>query len=232
MGRQLLQATIYMTLACMMSKMSIHQIWLSDNPIPESMEMYHKKIMSIHGTENLRLWKDKECLDLAKEFGLDETYNSWHHWVYKADIARVLIVFKYGGWYLDMDVELWKPLFEPDRFTIIQGYNYAIENAVFHAKPKHPILSRYIHRLTKLNTRRGNPINLTGRVAMRSCFGNSDINIISEEEFSEYGKHHYKNTWMSGNPKQDAETFLKGGTLYDRKRTERSCRNHAWRRDA
>lgn len=174
----------------------IHQIFLSDNPIPEQMAAFHEGIKNLHGAENVKLWRDDECATLAEEFGLKKLFNGFPHWVYKSDIARVLIIYKYGGWYLDMDIELLQPLPEPERFTIIAGQNYPIENAAFYAPANHPILKKYLYNLRFLKQMKGNPMHTLGRRALYRCFGLAPVKIMQLDEFGKYGTHHYMETWV------------------------------------
>jgi hypothetical protein len=88
----------------------IHFIWIGDNPIPP---MNQKCVES---------WR-KLCPDYEIKFWNEKSYNFLKHpytraaceakkWSLATDYARLDIIYKHGGIYLDCDVELLKPLDE------------------------------------------------------------------------------------------------------------------------
>lgn len=83
----------------------IHQIWLGET-IPEDIKL---AMISV-GAKNLdyeyTLWTDK---NLA-EFNLQHLVDTDMPKAFIANILRFNILSKYGGWYIDADMECFKPI--------------------------------------------------------------------------------------------------------------------------
>lgn len=52
------------------------------------------------------LWNETMLDDLiSSEYpDIKELYNSYDHWVKRLDVAKYLVLYQFGGWYIDMDV--------------------------------------------------------------------------------------------------------------------------------
>lgn len=65
-------------------------------------------------------------------------------WCFASDIARLQALVEEGGFYLDTDVELYRPLHElkVDDKRLVLGYMYdcALGTAFLYAPPRHPVL--------------------------------------------------------------------------------------------
>ena len=86
----------------------IHQIWVGPNPLPQKSIKFIENIKALHPDFDYRLWTDA---DLTPEnFSTLNYINSTHIYAQKADIMRYEILYKYGGLYLDIDFEVFKPL--------------------------------------------------------------------------------------------------------------------------
>ena len=113
----------------------IHYCWLSGDDYPP---MFKKCISSwekrLPGWE-LRLW-DKACLKEIKEPWVHEAYEA-KVYSHASDYIRLYAVYKYGGFYLDCDVEVLKdfsPFIELDYVLSIENSNSGyIEAATFGA---------------------------------------------------------------------------------------------------
>lgn len=90
---------------------TIHQIWIGDNPLPtawtDTVKDFAKKYDYTY-----KLWTDSS----VKELGMDEIpglktlYTSFgRELAGRADILRLLILYKYGGIYIDADTVIMKP---------------------------------------------------------------------------------------------------------------------------
>ena len=86
----------------------IHQIWFQgENNIPPHLKIYQNKCRSMYSNWDYKFW-DKENIELLikKEYNyLWETYTYYPKLIQKIDLAKYIILHKYGGFYLDMDVE-------------------------------------------------------------------------------------------------------------------------------
>jgi len=90
---------------------TIHQIWLGDNPLPRLWTDTVKDFAEEYEYK-YRLWTDVSLKDLGiEEFpGLKALYTSFSKELAgRADILRLLVLYKYGGVYIDADTVVLKP---------------------------------------------------------------------------------------------------------------------------
>lgn len=86
----------------------IHYIWLGGNPLPKLVKKCIKSWKKFCPGYEIKLWNE-ENLDLKKyQFAFD-AYNGGKY-AFASDVFRFDILSKYGGIYLDVDVQLCKPL--------------------------------------------------------------------------------------------------------------------------
>jgi len=84
----------------------IHQIWVGKYNIPQREIRFSNEVKEKHPTYEYKLWTDNNLPEIPTQF--QEMYNIMYnnrHYVNCADILRWLVVYKYGGWYLDIDFE-------------------------------------------------------------------------------------------------------------------------------
>ena len=126
----------------------IHYCWLSGDEFPP---LFKKCIQSwkknLPGWE-FRLW-DKTCLEEINEPWVHEAYEA-KVYSHASDYIRLYAVYKFGGFYLDCDVEVLKdfsPLLGLDYVlsmeNSISGY---IESATFGAHAGNPYLKKCMNR--------------------------------------------------------------------------------------
>lgn len=67
-------------------------------------------------------------------------------WAFASDYARLDVLYHYGGFYLDMDVELIKPLDDLLHNSVVCGFSNSmtINLAVLGAKPHHPLVRKLL----------------------------------------------------------------------------------------
>lgn len=89
---------------------TIHQVWMGPKRIPPEMRVLMGTWRKANPSYNYILWTDKELagLDMTLRKYFEEATNYGR----KSDIARFEILQKYGGLYVDTDMECVKP-FEP-----------------------------------------------------------------------------------------------------------------------
>lgn len=85
----------------------IHYCWLSNDPIPTSLQEYMKSWKKFLPDYEFMLWNfdrfNKESSTWVQEAFKRKKY------AFAADYIRLYAVYNYGGFYLDMDVEVIKP---------------------------------------------------------------------------------------------------------------------------
>lgn len=108
----------------------IHQVWFNlgagDTPTESKYSETWRKLNSDH---YYHLWSESQALELIKSvypFFLDY-YVKYPHGIQRIDAIRYFFLHRYGGWYVDIDVECLKPIKE-----ITKKYNrslYFVESA-------------------------------------------------------------------------------------------------------
>ena len=90
---------------------TIHQIWIGDNPIPTAWTDTVKDFAKKHDY-TYKLWTEASVKDLGMDEipGLKALYKSFGgELAGRADILRLLILYKFGGVYIDADTVILKP---------------------------------------------------------------------------------------------------------------------------
>ena len=84
----------------------IHYCWLSNDPIPESLQTYMKSWMKFLPNYEFVLW-NFDRFDKTSSIWVQEAFKK-KKYAFAADYIRLYAVYNYGGFYLDMDVEVLK----------------------------------------------------------------------------------------------------------------------------
>ncbi len=95
----------------------LHQIWFQgiDNIIEPYKSCFINTIIFLKKTKWKHYFWDKEKIDtfiLDKYPNYWDIYNNCHILVQKLDVARYLILYHYGGCYMDMDMEILKDFYD------------------------------------------------------------------------------------------------------------------------
>ena len=88
----------------------IHQTWKNDQ-VPTSLAPYQESWMRLHPDWEYRLWTDADNDALVEdEFSsLLNLYRSLPRAIHRADFARVLYLWRFGGLYVDLDIAALRP---------------------------------------------------------------------------------------------------------------------------
>ena len=135
----------------------IHQIWLGtgDKSPPVKYVFYQETIKKLHQQWKYILWT--EDMIQAENFPDIDLYNTTRTYTEKADIARYMILKKYGGLYIDMDTYCLKSFdpiidlyeffvgIEPNNST---GYPHLI-NALIATSPNHQVINKTLAEIRK-----------------------------------------------------------------------------------
>lgn len=149
----------------------IHQTWIQgEEMIPEELVEYKKQIQELHKDWTYILWDEIMILDLIKKTNKDwlKVYYKFEYLHQKVDYAKLIILYLYGGIFIDMDAYTIKKLDglidEYSEYDFIISYvkdinfiaNYGIcrktsqclNNGNFLAKPNSDILKYMIDNIT------------------------------------------------------------------------------------
>jgi hypothetical protein len=120
----------------------VHRIWLGERPLPEAQRDFGVTWERHHPNWEQRLWRDADLaeLDLPAEI-LEQATGPAE----LADVARLAILARHGGVYVDTDVECLRPLDPLLRgLDFFAGYELPnlVGTAVLGAVPSHPVFLR------------------------------------------------------------------------------------------
>ena len=133
---------------------SIFQIWLGDKPRPEKwMKTWKEK----HPDWEYNVWNEKAIRMLPlKNEELFDKYKEMGMFYGMADVARIEILLKYGGIYIDADCECLESLegaefIDLDFFTVyankMDKEPGRVSNGVIGAIKGHPIMEDYVKKM-------------------------------------------------------------------------------------
>jgi len=155
----------------------IHQIWLDgkNGGTPTALQPLQQSWIQHHLDRGwkYKLWTDADI----EQFNLynKQFYDASDNFGVKADILRWEIIYRYGGFYLDMDHECLNPL-EPllkfDFVTCLQpldAFFVQLGAAFFGSRPGHPILKHCIETIKDDWNQKGAP-KKTGPVHFTKSF--------------------------------------------------------------
>lgn len=135
-----------------------------------------------------------------------------------SDLVRLHKLFEFGGWWLDTDIELFRPLDtlanQGNRMLLGYMYDCALGTAMFYAPPRHPYVAGLLGRYRLLRPDRI-PVNnsvfteyfineVPGFLLNGSEWENSDCHVFGKEMFEQpslpwkngIAMHHCAGAWM------------------------------------
>ena len=127
----------------------IHQIWIQGyNYIPDKLKNFHLQCKTINNDFEYIVWNETSIIKLLLEnFSKEyvDLYKSYTIFAQKADFARYVILYIYGGIYLDMDMVCRKnlsPFLQYNVFCTTDTFHFVVKrylNGIVGAIPKHPV---------------------------------------------------------------------------------------------
>jgi len=87
----------------------IHQIWYQGGSCPDNLNQNTIKLKSYHKKWKYILWDNKKIINLIKnDREVLDSYKKLKYMHQKIDFAKYIILYKMGGVYVDMDVDIIK----------------------------------------------------------------------------------------------------------------------------
>jgi len=138
----------------------LHVVWIGKSPEPESLAGYVSKWKELMPYWNVRMWTNADLSEEEVRPDVLARINEAEKGTQKADILKYYIVEKYGGVYVDADVEPVKSL---DPILYLSDLVICHDNEItweyisvgfFAASPNHPVLSKAVELclIAQLNT--------------------------------------------------------------------------------
>ena len=103
----------------------IHYFWIGGNPKPESVLYCIESWKKFCPDYEIIEWNESNY-DFNKNEYMRQAYEA-KKWAFVTDYARLDVIYKYGGIYLDTDVELIKPLDSVLHYQGFMGFDKTIE---------------------------------------------------------------------------------------------------------
>ena len=204
----------------------IHQTWKT-NDIPPVMKNYVKSWRSLHPHYEYKLWTDTDIRNLIKDYypWFLKYFDGYPHHIMRVDAFRFFVLYKYGGVYVDLDLEAYKcidPLLNNEKTVLFLETNNSISNAIMCSVRNNPFLEHVFDELIKVHSTVGTNTDawkMTGPAFLTNIINSLksqiDIKIYPSEyyfpipwhsplgdqsgqslKFSHsYGAHHWQGTW-------------------------------------
>ena len=88
---------------------TIHQIWFQgEDNMPEHLKKYHQTWIENNPDYHIKIWDEgmiKKEIDSFPDADVRDMYNNYPYMIQKIDLAKYIILYRYGGIYIDMDVK-------------------------------------------------------------------------------------------------------------------------------
>jgi len=182
-----------------------HQIWLGGESLPEEFHSYRESWRREHPGWELQLWTEE---NLPEGLRSPVVYDRTRRPVERADVLRLELLWRFGGVYLDIDMECLRPI-----DALAEGLDFfgteikpgRVTNTVIGAAPEHPVLARALAGLkphapgARFDKRLSGPIFLDSVVRqypdMRTYPRQYFYPATAEEREEAFAVHHAARTW-------------------------------------
>lgn len=127
----------------------IHQIWLGKSPMPKNYQYFLETWRQNHPDWEIKVWNQEDIL--KENFPNIDLFFLARSYAEQADIARYEIIYRYGGLYVDADIECFTNFDELHHkydFYInmeppaLNKKQVTIANNMIAAVPNHPVLAK------------------------------------------------------------------------------------------
>ena len=163
----------------------IHQTW-KEETVPPSLAPYQESWKRFNPDWEYRLWTDADNDALVRdEFpSLLELYSSLPRAIHRADFARVLYLWRFGGLYVDLDIEALRPAdevlggaacmlgCEPALHAErLRGVDRVVCNAAMASEADHRFWEKMIEQIGQRSTQgREDPVWMTGPLCLQAAY--------------------------------------------------------------
>lgn len=170
----------------------IHYCWLGSE-LPEAVKKQVTQWKALCPEFEFREWNDRNIN--ITDYQSVSYWNRVYHekrWGFASDIISFAKVYEEGGFYMDCDVTLLKPLNEipapPDHLLMGYMYDGVISGGFFYAPPKHPIIKRILEYYSDIS----DGFYVTNNTIMTQCINNNIPEILMNGSY--FSSEKYKLT--------------------------------------
>lgn len=125
-----------------------HQIWLNGK-IPEPLYYFSKHMLELHPGWEYKFWNEENMPKLINQ----ESFEFYNKVIFKSDVLRYEILYKFGGIYVDFDFLFYKnlePLISEDYFLVFDVDNVHINNCIMGFSQENPIIKYVIDEVPRV----------------------------------------------------------------------------------
>jgi mannosyltransferase OCH1-like enzyme len=124
---------------------TLHRVWLGGRAVPEEFEGYWARWGEMHPDWVLKTWGDDDLDWLVNR----STFDGAHNLSEASDVARFEILARYGGFYVDVDVEPLRCIEPLLRRHAVAGWEFShrLGSAVLGSETGHPAFAALVERL-------------------------------------------------------------------------------------
>lgn len=128
----------------------VHYIWFGGKPFPEKIQRCIDSWRKFLPDYEFKLWNET-TFDVTTCNFTQQAYEN-KKWAFVSDYVRVWALRKYGGWYLDTDIEILKPLspFEDKRLVLGTDHDGAL-TALMGSEKGHPYWQKVLDQYDSMN---------------------------------------------------------------------------------
>ncbi|VXD10557.1 Glycosyltransferase DXD motif-containing protein, involved in Hassallidin biosynthesis [Planktothrix serta PCC 8927] len=140
----------------------IHQIFFAGAAaLPQKYLRYHQTVLQHHPDWEHQFWDESKSYQFMEQHysWFLPVYNSYTYNIQRWDAIRYFILYHYGGFYIDIDIECLKPLNSLlGDFELVLSRLVGFSNAIMGSIPGHPLWLKVFEELPK---RKDNSANKT-----------------------------------------------------------------------
>lgn len=133
----------------------IHQTYRHIDSIPLKWQAASNSCRHLHSNYEYKFWSDIQGRALIeKEFAsLLPTFDSYPYEIQRADVIRLVVLYLYGGIYIDFDIFCLQSLDSLLKYGFIlpQTKPAGLSNDIIISKPRHPFLYQVLNNLPSAN---------------------------------------------------------------------------------
>lgn len=132
----------------------IHQIWFQKDNIPDIYEKSKNSWVNNHPTHKYILWDKNSIDELVNKTKYFDIYSNYKYQIQKIDIARLIILFEYGGIYSDIDMICSKntdSLFKDKEIYFCNEKKSTVGTAIIYSEKNNIILQKIIEYVISRN---------------------------------------------------------------------------------
>jgi hypothetical protein len=165
----------------------VHRIWLGDAKLPQELVEYGETWRRHHPAWKFKLWRDRDLRRLLPA----ESVGRARHRTELSDLVRFAVLRRYGGLYIDTDVECLRPFDELlDGHQVVLGYEKPgrVGSAVLASVPGHRFFVDAAEQAARTVGLGANSADATGPYLLTLLARDyPDVTILPQDAFYPYG---------------------------------------------